>query len=812
MRLASVVIAFLLAGTAGSGPWAAPPDAGFDRTIRPFLAAHCFKCHGPRKTKGDLRLDQIRGELAAGEDVEKWQKVREQLREGEMPPEKQPRPRKSAIDAVLRWIEGGLARAEEKARTSGGRMVIRRLNRTEYDNTIRDLFGVDLKPARVFPEDDSAHGFDNIGSALSVSPLLFEKYLNAAQWITRRTIFTERPKTVKHHWKGTELAYGKYIDSIKQAGRHPKDDAVLFFTSGPQANGNRNHSSYPVGFRRPHFKTPVPGEYIFRVRASAIGGGVTPKLRYKIYYEPKHLENFPKGDLGVILKVSKDGEMFGRIHIRRTPEVYERRTFAEAGQEFMYNFENGSPNVNSKRVAKDYPGPGLVVHWIEVEGPVFDRWPPASHARIFFRGADAKKDRSYARQILGRFARKAYRRPVKASEVDDLLTIFDLRLKEGESFERSVAAGMELALCSPSFLYLTEPAPPSVAPQERRRLNAYELASRLSYFLWSSMPDGELFKHAGDGSLLRDPGMLEAQVRRMLKDPKAGALTTNFVGQWLKLRKLKAIAVDQRLYPSYSDYLKTLFRRESEVFFEEILKHDLSVLNFIDSDFMMLNDRLAVHYGVKGIKGHEFRRVPVKDRRRRGGLTAQSGILTLTTCGTRTSPVMRGAWVLEAMLGIEPPPPPKEVPALTPDTRGRKTIRERLAAHRADPSCAPCHDKIDPFGLALENYNVIGIWRDDYGKHTRRGYQPGTPVDASATLATGEKFTGPKELRDVLMKKKDRFCRSLVENLLTYALGRGLDLGDRRTVETLTSGLEKNGYKLSDLILGIVKSQPFETK
>jgi hypothetical protein len=783
----------------------------FQRVVKPFLTKHCFRCHGEKKSEGELRLDRLTAK-AQNAQVKILLKMQELLADGEMPPEDEPRPPKAETAEVQLWLKTRLAKAEDAVRRSGSRMPVRRLNRAEYDNTIRDLFGVDLKPARTFPEDDSAHGFDNVGSALTVSPLLLEKYMNAAQFVTDRVIFTKRPEAVKYRWKGVDLA-GVRKDHLLKAGRLPPDDAGILFQLGPRANNVRNTSAFKIGGRRKGdwFPKPtVPGKHVIRFKAHVIGSGITPEFRWKIYYSLPHLENFPQGDLDAIVKFSKNGGMFERVYVARKPKVYEVSTLAEPGEVLSFNFENAPPNVAISRVGKEYPGPGLVIDWLEWEGPVFDQWPPLSHARIFFKGPDATKDREYAKAVLLRFANKAFRRPVQQNELDDLLQLFDTRLADGDSFERAVAAAIELALCSPSFLYLTEP---SSSPKTSRQLNDYELASRLSYFLWSSMPDEKLFELASQGKLTSDEKTLETQVRRMLADPKAAAFTTNFVGQWLDLRKLKDIAVDQRLYPQYSDYLKTLLVRETEMFFEEILKHDLSVLNFIDSDFMMLNDRLAFHYGIKGIKGPEFRRVPVPADGHRGGLMGQASILTLTTCGTRTSPVLRGVWTLEKIFGQEPPPPPKEVPAITPDTRGATTIREQLAKHRADASCARCHNKIDPLGLALENYDVVGRWRDNYylGSN-KRNLRKGPAVDASVTMLTGEKVTTPDELRAALMKHKDRFCHSLVEKLLTYALGRGLDLGDRRAVGQLTKRLKDHDYRLSVLVIGIVKSESFQSK
>jgi hypothetical protein len=754
-----------------------------------------------------LRLDQL-DDLPLAERVEVYLKIQEALTFGDMPPEDEAQPPPESVVMVQRWL-GTQVRAAEQEVQVDRPMLIRRMNRAEYDNTIRDLFGVDLKPARVFPEDDSAHGFDNVGQALSVSPLLLEKYLQSARWITDRVIYSERPETRTERWTGAKLAYGKYIERCRQAGRQPEGDVALFFQSGPAPNNIKNHSTYPVAFPRPHFQADSPGRYALRIKTHAVGGGVSEGLRYQIYWETKHLDNFPLGDMAPILRINRDSELLERRYLTREPVVYEFAAQLEPGQEFSYNFENGPPNVNVERVGKDYPGPGMVVHWVEVEGPIFDAWPPASHQQLFYQGPDASMDAAYARGIFAGFARRAYRRPVDASEIDDMLAVFEQQLALGEPFERAVAGGIQLSLCSPSFLYLTEPKHGG----KSGRLTDHELAARLSYFLWSSMPDARLFELADQG-VLATPEALAAQVTRMLADPKASAFTHNFVGQWLNLRKLDQVAVDEELFPKYSDYLKFLIRRETELFFEEILRQDLSVLNFIDSDFVMINDRLARHYGIAGVSGAEFRRVSLRPEHSRGGLLGHASILTLTTCGTRSSPVMRGAWTLEHILGVEPPPPPKEIPALPPDTKGATTVRERLAKHREDPSCARCHNKMDPLGLALENYNVVGQWRKDYGSFRSWGaspYRPGKPVDAQVTLISGETVSNPAELRAALMKQKERFCHSLVEKLMVYALGRGLTLSDRASVRELGNRLEER-YRLRDLILGIVNSETFQSK
>jgi len=622
-------------------------------------------------------------------------------------------------------------------------------------------------------------------------------------------ITSKKPEVFKRRWTGTELAYNDSLKHLEAVGRKPEGGAALIFQSGPSSCGGHNVSTYGIPWGLPRWKAKVPGEYVFRVKASFIGFGASERLRGKIYYEPKHLVGFPEGTMRPILRVTKDGELVGRLHVTRTPEEYELRAYFEAGQSFEYSFENGAPNVNLGRpeVARDYPGPGLLVQWIEIEGPVFDAWPTQAYRDLFFRDGTAVTDREGARRILEKFAARAYRRPARAEETENLLRAFDVGQRAGRTFEESIGGAIQLALSSPGFLYVAEPERGG-ASETARRLDGHELATRLSYFLWSTMPDETLLRKAGDGSFL--PGF-EEEARRMLADPRSAALTRNFAAQWLHLSKLDAVAVDSHLLPFYTDYLRTLFRRETEAFFEEILHRDLSILNFLDSDFVMVNDRLAVHYGIPDVTGPEFRRVPVAKELHRGGLLGQAGILTLTTCGTQTSPVLRGRWVLDCLLGSPPPPPPKDVPALTPDTKGTRTTRERLAKHREDPSCASCHDRIDPLGLALENFGVGGLWRSDYGKPPSGGKAP-LPIDAAAVLPTGESFDGPEGLKGVLLKKKDRFVRALTEKVLIYALGRSLDIGDRGAVDEIVAGVERDGYRMSSLILGIVRSEPFRTR
>ena len=750
-----------------------------------FLKQHCVSCHGAEKTKGDIRLDQT---SALTHEI--WERVYEQLSAGEMPPRKKARPNPEATAEVMQWISARLNQAGRKISDTRG-AAIRRLNRAEYANTIRDLFEIDFTVGEGIPQDDSAHGFDNVDDALTLSPLLLEKYLGEAERVTRRVLLSDQPETIKKRWVGTNLVYHK--------SKHIRHGPAVEFQMVGRNNGGGAFFPTPIPFKRDGYITSAPGKYRVRVKAHPTGPKVGPSARWRIVYKPTDFETNPPGCEDPRLVFVLNGEFAGRVHLtNREPTVYEFTTTAEQGQKFGWNFENGVGGVRAGWYEK-YIGPAVIVHWMEIEGPLVSSWPTRARSSVFFRGV-ADESRSHAREILQRFAERAYRRPLAEAEVNELLHVFDADQAAGGEFKSSIAVAVQRVLCSPEFLFLNR----------RQGMDAHKLASRISYFLWSSMPDEELFAAAADGRLARDP---EAQVRRMLRDRKSSEFVENFAGQWLQLRKLQDIAVDRALYPDFNDYLRTLFARETKAFFREILDHDLSILNFIDSDFAMLNDLLAHHYGIAGVEGPEFRRVNLDKTWHRGGLTGHASILTLTTCGTRTSPILRGVWVMESLLGLEAPPPPKEVPELPPTPRGRVSQRNRLEAHRDLEACARCHDQIDPLGFPLEHYDVIGRWRTDYGISTRysRGRrQYGPPVDGAAEFTSGDSVAGADDFRVWLRKdRQELFVRGFVRKMLTYALGRGLTLADRPVVDELVESLKRNEYRMSDLIVAIVKSRPF---
>ncbi len=589
------------------------PAVSFAKEVVPILTKYCIKCHGGARPKGELSLEKIKDEYTALKKPQIWEKVAHNLPSGDMPPEGKPKPTAKELQTITAWIEQGLAAVDCTKNKNPGRVTIRRLNRIEYKNTIRDLMGIDFRPADDFPADDVGYGFDNIGDVLTLSPLLLERYLDAAEKI------------------------------VEQACKDPK----------------------------------------FRQRYLA------------------------------------------------------------------------QPKDKKKRAQEE-----IVRGWIES------------------------------------FARRAYRRPVTVEEVTRLMNFVELAAQKKQDQDKGLQLAFKAVLCSPHFLFRVEgDHAKGIYP-----ISEYELASRLSYFLWSSMPDQPLFELAGAGCLRKE---LENQVRRMLKDSKARALTENFAGQWLNLRLLREFNPDPTSFPTFNEKLRDAMQTETEMFFETIVKEDRSILDFLDGDFTFVNDVLARHYGIAGIKGSQFQRVKLTGEER-GGVITQASILAVTSNPTRTSPVKRGKWILENILGTPPPPPPPDAGELPEDKAELKgSLRQRMEMHRSKAICASCHQRMDPLGFALENYNAIGAWRTKDGKF---------PVDNSGTLPTGQSFKGPKGLREILKSKQADFRKCLTEKMLTYALGRGLEYYDRCAVDEICQALVKNQDRFSTMIVAIVKSDPFQKR
>jgi hypothetical protein len=766
---------------AGTG---AAPDS-FARAVLPFLTKHCYTCHGNGKRKADLALDEYRDVHSIEVDRELWENVLEMIRSGEMPPKPRPRPAASETEAALVALDAVLGALDCSGPRNVGRVTLRRLNRAEYNSTIRDLVGIDFKPAADFPNDDVGYGFDNIGDVLSLSPLLLEKYLSAAEAVLDQAIvIADPPKPMENRLSSLRASFtagaprrgGGYF--LNGQGRVSGESYVDEGDYNIRAEVyGQQLGDEPVRAALVLDRTEVLQEFTVNASNSAAPMTLEAKLRLKA-----GTRNIGVAFLNPYTAPPKEGEAPKQV------EPPPRR--------FGFTPRPTDPPTN-QRV--------LIVRNIVLDGP-YNPPPvvlPETHRRIMDVEHTADlPPREAARAIVTRFATRAFRRPVKPDEVDRLLALYDQADKEGERFENAVRAALEAVLVWPHFLFRVELDPPGSQPGTSYPIGEYELASRLSYFLWSTMPDDELFALAAQGRLRQN---LEAQVRRMLADPKSAALVQNFAGQWLTLGKLAYVNPDPKTFPGFDEPLRAAMVRETELFFEAVLREDRSILDLIDADFSFLNERLARHYGIKGVKGDDFRRVPLGSSRGGGGggILTQASILTLTSNPTRTSPVKRGKWVLEQILGSPPPPPPPDVPELPETKRLTGSLRKVMEQHRANALCASCHNKMDPIGFAFENYDAVGVWRDRDG---------GFPIDPAGVLPDGQSFQGPAELKHIIKGKKDDFRRCLTEKMLTYALGRGLEYYDRCAVDAILEALDGSGDKLSSLVLAVTQSEPFQMR
>jgi hypothetical protein len=790
----------------------------FESKIRPVLVAHCYACHSRNaaRPKGDFRIDALATNLGEAATREAWQKVLERVKAGEMPPKTRPRPLQKDTQLLLGWISSEIAAADRR-RASEGRVVLRRLNRVEYENTVRDLLGIDVELKEMLPIDGSSAGFDNVADALHLSSFLMDKYLEAADKALKVAINNSatRPPLIKKRYSLKETHQVK--SSQERVYRHLEDGTVVCFSS----------SAWNSVVLSP-FYPPDRGNYRIRISTSALQSDGKP-VSYRV-----------------------DAGTMGMTGTNRLVGYFDARADRQSIVEFTLSLQPratirihpyglaGATTVH-KIGADKYEGAGLAVHYVEVEGPLHDAWPPESHRRIF--GDLAQKQApSYndsrrvevtstypardAEKILRPFGRRAFRRTVSDADIQPFLKLVQSRLEQKQSFEQAVRVGLMGMMVSPEFLFLRESRRLDGREHVVTSLDDFALASRLSYFLWSTMPDAELLDLAGRGKL-SEPATLHAQVERMLKDGKASAFTENFVGQWLNLREIDATIPSHILYPEYDDMLRASMLKETFLFFDELLRDDLSVTNFVHSDFSMLNGRLAKHYGITmppartgTDEGYwEFRKVTLPKDSHRGGVLTQASVLKVTANGTYTSPVLRGAWVLERILGTPPPRPPEGVTAIEPDIRGAKTIRQQLAKHREIASCASCHAKIDPPGFALESFDVIGGWRDYYrtsgnGKPVvidgrRMPYLQGPKVDPGDIMEHGEKFRDIDEFKQILLKDRDQLARALTERLVTYATGAAVQPGDRPGIEAIVRNVRDKDYGLRSLVHAITESRLF---
>jgi hypothetical protein len=723
-------------------------EDAFEKDVAPLLKRWCFECHAGAKTENGLDLAKLAAAPKHGDASDAWRDVRRMLRRREMPPKKAPQPPEADVAKILGWIDG-VACAPAAGDVDPGRVTLRRLSRGEYRRTVFDLLGVDFDSETKLPADDVTLGFDNVGDAMSLPPALLEKYLAAAEEIA--------PKAVVDPAAETKLA---------QRMAPEKEPWLKFYADGS--------AGMPMEF-------PRDGEYVIRTRAFGEQSGPDPvRMAFRVF-----------GAVQKIVDVKA---------VRDAPQVYEARLFVPAGKRrasvaFVNEYSHvGNPDV------KDLKPRFLYVEWIEVEGPVDPTPLPQAQRRAFGDDAKRPRDRAFAKEVVRRLADRAFRRPATDEEVERLADVVELATKRGASFERGVQLALTAVLVSPHFLFRVETDPtPDAAAHD---LTDWELATRLSYFVWSSMPDDRLFAAAAKGEL-RDAEKLAGEAKRLLRDPRASALTTNFAAQWLELRRLDSVAPDPDRFPLFDEALRTAMRRETELFVDALVREGRPLREFLDADFTFADERLARHYGLAGVKGDAFQRVKLPPGGR-GGLLSHASILTLTSNPTRTSPVKRGKFILSEILGEPPAPPPPGVGTFDEsEAAGRTaTLRQRLERHRTDPQCAVCHVKMDALGFALENFDAVGAWREKDGP---------LPVDAVGTLPDGRTIDGPKELRASLVAD-DAFVRCLAEKLLVYALGRAPTPEDGRALDRLVGCSAGLDATFADLVVGIVRTDGFRRR
>jgi hypothetical protein len=793
MKASVVMIPTLVSLLLSADPTPPPSDTVFVREISPFLATYCHSCHNPKKEAGELDLTRYRTEADILRDRKTWSQVVRQLKAGAMPPAGRRRPPESEVRSVVAWIEETLTRIDPSKPLDPGRVTARRLNRTEYDNTIRDLFGVVLHLADEFPADDLGYGFDNIGDVLSISPLRMEQYLNAAERLTAVLLGTT-----------DEPVYDEFTE------------AVFFkFDKKPRNASDRGWELIPGSENYLEFEFPAPGEYEVRLHA----WGVEKPEENDRDNNERWLEaeaNFrpdPNALPPVEATVLCDDRVIGHVPVlpgngtTAINQIYRLRFTTQAGVHTIRIRHRFPRHLTEDQIAehlrKPLLAPRLGLRRVGLRGPfgVGDATLTAAHRALReARPTDAMPAPEAARRALRVIADRAWRRPVTEAELDELCRLVMDQHTRGLTFTEALERGVQAILVSPRFLYRMEVPPRESAPAAP--LDDYSLASRLSYFLWSSMPDDELFALAAQGRL-QDPAVLTAQVQRMLDDPRSEAFIEGFFGQWLGLRKLPDVSVDLKLFPDFSTELRDDLRRETTLFVTALVRDNLSALDMLTADYTYVNGRLAKFYGLPGVDKAtaEFRRVSLAGTARQGILT-HAGILLLTSYPNRTSPTRRGNWVLETILGEEPPPPPDNVPELeqTQAAAPDLPLRQQLERHRTDATCASCHRVIDAIGFGLENFDAIGRWRDR---------DRGQPIDPSGDLPSGEHFRSPRELIDILAKRDEDFARHLASRLLTYALGRGVEYYDRPARNAIVDHTRTEGFRFRDMIREVVLSRPF---
>ena len=802
-----------------------------DPQVTAFLKRYCVECHGATKPKGDLRVDALKIAANAA-DAENWQLVLDNLQLGEMPPKDAKQPTPAEVEKVTTWIQSEISRAASVLKGTGGEVVLRRLNRVEYANTIADLFDVHGDFTAGFPEDMREHGFDNNGAALMLSASQMQEYMKAADFVLARAIAPEKQPETKsatftlHDLNRKVIEYARKdlanrlekfgsLTPQEQKRTRETEDAV-------KANPDSHGYHFPVhenGALRPPKPTDGPPlDAVMTVQQYPSGAG-EPETNHQLYirqagwYRAKAVAYALKND-GKPARLKFHAE---KPYLGLSPKAVSVFTFTdeqareveanyylEPGDRVVFRIMDGAPHSQGRTMI-DQPGPFIAIRSFSIEGPVYESWPPKGHRNLFGETDPAKPTPEKAAAIAAHLAPKLFRRPVDATTVTKYRALFEKFTKTMTPDEalRGMLAAM---LVSPRFLYHEEPP---------NGPDAFAIASRMSYFLWRSTPDDELLKAAADGSLL-DPAVRRAQAERMLADARSGRFLKDFTGQWLRVREVGVMKANADLYPEYDAELEAAMRGETEHFISEMFRRDLPLANLIDSDWAMLNERLAKHYRIEGVVGPDFRRVSLdKSKTVRGGLLTHASIHAVTSNGSTTSPVIRGTWVLEKFLGTPAPPPPPDVPAIEPDIRGATTIKEQLAKHRDIASCASCHRKIDPPGFALENFDVIGGWRDHYRAliepkpGARAKLSDGPPVDSADEWAGVGRFKSFQEFRELVKKREDLVTQNLTHQLATFAVGRAPGFADRQPLKDIATNVQEKKSGMKSLVLDIVSSPVF---
>lgn len=768
-------------------------SGNFDSLALPFIEAHCSQCHGEKKQKGDIRLDTLSTDFSNAQNAITWQDVADMLTLGDMPPEDEPPPPAHQVTQLLKAIDNELRAAAAEQRDQG-RIAIRRLSHTALDNSVEDLLGINLKLSDNLPADPELDGFENLAITLEANPEMVLKLQNNAQLLARHAIVEGGDIRKARAYSLGTIGHGNNVEE--------RDGFIVTSSSR-----DRKHVLWPQDF-------VVPQDGVYRITVKAFAEDYRTVLEERgieyTYLDDSYEKNMkkrdrrPKGEPGLVSIVaiqasearhmdaaSVPGRRVGYFYSNNKLESAEVEVRLKKGENIMIHYASAAI-LNRSPIAKVGDEEMLVADLLHVKeilinGPVIDSWPPLAHQQLLGNSAAAASD---VETRIADFLFRAFRRPVPETTIQKFTRLYRVGLDQGLSREEAMRYVVEGVLCSPRFLFNHD---------QGSGRDAWALANRLSYFLWNSMPDEPLLKLAESEQLLK-PGIIRKQVVRMLADEKTHRFVHDFTAQWLGLKDIELMKPDPKLYQDYDPLLEGLMREESEVFFDRILKKNLPVTSFLDSDFVMINERLARHYDIQGVRGSRFRKFKLPKDNPRGGLLGQAGILKITSNGTRTSPVIRGVWVLENLLGDPPSPPPADVEPIEPDVRGSKTIPEMLAKHREIETCNDCHQSIDPWGLGLEHFDAVGAFREHY--------RNGLPIDARGKVVNGS-FDGAEELKSVLLKRSDQFTRALTEKLFTYALGHPLGFSEKIVAGDIAAANLKNREGFKDLIVDICTSSLF---